>query len=96
MLVLVTYDIDTTSETGKKRLRAVAKICSNYGQRVQKSVFECLVDPALWVKFSKLIEDAIDPELDSVRFYFLGSNWKRRVEHIGAHQSYDPQGVIII
>lgn len=96
MLVLVTYDIDTTSDSGKQRLRSIAKVCKNYGQRVQKSVFECLVDPALWVEFSKKIEDVIDPTLDSVRIYFLGSNWKRRVDHIGVNEAYDPEGVLIV
>lgn len=96
MLVLVTYDVNTTSENGKRRLAKVAKICENYGQRVQNSVFECLVDPAQWATFSKKLNDIIDPQLDSLRFYFLGSNWKRKVEHIGARPSYDPEGLLII
>ena len=96
MLVLVTYDVSTESEKGKYRLRRVAKVCENYGQRVQNSVFECLVDPALWVKFSKELSDIIDPDVDSLRFYFLGSNWKPKVEHIGAHPAYDPEGPLIV
>ncbi|MFV0340546.1 MAG: CRISPR-associated endonuclease Cas2 [Parachlamydiaceae bacterium] len=96
MLVLVTYDIGIAGDNGKKRLRNVAKICENYGQRVQNSVFECLVDPALWVKFMNQLKNSIDPKEDSLRFYFLGSNWKGRVEHIGAKSSYDPEGVLII
>ena len=96
MLVLVTYDVATESESGRRRLRRVAKICKNHGQRVQNSVFECLVNPAQWVAFSKQLSYEIDPELDSLRFYFLGSNWKPKVEHIGAHPSYDPEGVLIV
>lgn len=96
MLILITYDVNTISPGGARRLRRVAKICENYGQRVQKSVFECLVDPALWVTFSKKLEDAIDPTTDSLRYYFLGSQWKRKIEHIGAHPSYDPEGPLIL
>ncbi len=96
MLVLVTYDVNTETEGGKKRLRHVAKICKNYGQRVQNSVFECLVDPALWVTLSKKLTSTIDPQKDSLRFYFLGSNWKRKIEHIGARPAYDPEGQLII
>jgi CRISPR-associated protein Cas2 len=96
MLVLVTYDVNTESGDGKRRLRRVAKICESHGQRVQKSVFECLVDPALWVMFSNKLIKEIDLEVDSLRFYFLGSEWKRKVEHIGAHPSYDPEGLLLI
>lgn len=96
MLVLVTYDVNTASPGGARRLRHVAKICQNYGQRVQNSVFECLVDPALWVLFSQKLIEAIDSEKDSLRFYFLGKNWKGKVTHIGAHPSYDPEGLLII
>lgn len=96
MLVLITYDVCTQNEEGKARLRRVAKICENYGQRVQNSVFECLVDPAQWVVFkNKLINEA-DLKLDSLRFYFLGKNWKNKVEHEGTKQTYDPEGVLII
>lgn len=96
MLVLVTYDVNTGEESGKKRLRRIAKVCKNYGQRVQNSVFECLVNPAQWVSFSKQLRDEIDPTKDSLRFYFLGSNWKPRIEHIGIRISYDPEGFLII
>jgi CRISPR-associated protein Cas2 len=96
VLVLVTYDICVSEESGNKRLRRVAKICENYGQRVQNSVFECLVDSALWVKFMNQLQGAIDLKTDSLRFYFLGNNWKGRVEHIGTKPSYDPEGVLII
>ena len=96
MLVLVTYDVNTTTEAGKKRLREIAKLCENYGQRVQNSVFECLVNPAQWVQFSKKLSTKIDPSCDSLRFYFLGRNWKIKIEHIGTKTSYDPEGILII
>ncbi len=96
MMVLVTYDVNTESAAGRKRLRRVAKTCENYGQRVQKSVFECLVDPALWAKFRQKLVDIHDGNEDSLRFYFLGSNWKGRVEHVGAKPAYDPEGPLIV
>ncbi|MEJ1365255.1 MAG: CRISPR-associated endonuclease Cas2 [Candidatus Sedimenticola sp. (ex Thyasira tokunagai)] len=96
MLVLVTYDVRTESPGGQRRLRRVAKTCQDYGQRVQYSVFECLVDPSQWVAMKQELLDEIDQEQDSLRFYFLGANWKRRVEHIGAKPSYDPEGSLII
>jgi len=96
MMVLVTYDVNTETKEGKKRLRHVAKACQNVGQRVQKSVFECLVDPAQWTALKIKLLDLIDHETDSLRFYFLGSNWKRRVEHAGVKTSYDPQGPLIV
>ena len=88
MLVLISYDV-SIEKNGQKRLRRVAKACRNYGQRVQYSVFECVVDPAQWTLLKQKLIDEIDPELDSLRFYFLGSNWKRRVEHVGAKPSID-------
>lgn len=96
MMVLVTYDVSTTSENGQKRLRRVAKACQNVGQRVQNSVFECLVDPAQWTDLRHRLVNQIDTEVDSLRFYFLGKNWKRRVEHVGAKPSYDPEGPLIV
>ena len=96
MMVLVTYDVSTESDSGKKRLRHVAKICEDYGQRVQNSVFECLVDPTQWILLRKRLLDKIKKDKDSLRFYFLGKNWKRRVEHIGAKDTYDPAGPLII
>jgi CRISPR-associated protein Cas2 len=96
MLVLVTYDVNVETTEGKRRLRNVAKICKNYGQRVQNSVFECLVDPAQWVVFRQELIDIVKNETDSLRFYFLGSNWKRKVEHIGAKQTYDPEGLLVV
>lgn len=96
MLVLVAYDVKTEDAAGQKRLRTVAKLCENVGQRVQFSLFECLLDPAQWAEFRKRLVDTIDQEADSLRFYFLGRNWKRRVEHVGAKASYDPQGPLIV
>ena len=96
MLVVVSYDVNTQSEGGQKRLRRVAKLCESCGQRVQYSVFECLVDPAQWSELKFQLEKAIDKETDSLRYYFLGKNWKSRVEHCGAKEPYDPQGLLIL
>lgn len=96
MMVLITYDVNTESEGGKRRLRRVAKICENFGQRVQNSVFECLVDPVQFTDLRIKIEKEIDKERDSLRYYLLGANWKRRVEHVGAKKTYDPEGVIMV
>ena len=96
MLVLVTYDVRTESEGGQRRLRRVAKACQNYGQRVQNSVFECLVDPVQWAKLRQRLVTEADPDQDSLRFYFLGKNWKQRIEHVGAKPSYDPEGPLIV
>ena len=96
MLVLITYDVNVTTEKGKSRLRKVAKQCVNHGQRVQNSVFECLLDPAQFAELRHRLEEIIDPKTDSLRYYFLGANWKSRVEHIGAKASYDPEGVLMI
>ncbi|MEN6407443.1 MAG: CRISPR-associated endonuclease Cas2 [Thermoguttaceae bacterium] len=95
MLVLVTYDVNVETSEGRRRLRHIAKICKDHGQRVQHSVFECLVDPAMWVSLKAKLETEIEPETDSLRYYFLGSNWQRRVEHVGAKPSYDPEGPLI-
>lgn len=96
MLVLVTYDVNTTTAEGKRRLRLVAKECVNYGQRVQNSVFECLVDPVQLLKLQKKLESIIDSANDSIRYYNLGANWKSRVQHLGAKTAYDPEGTIIV
>jgi CRISPR-associated protein Cas2 len=96
MLVLVTYDVNTESEEGRRRLRRVARRCENRGQRVQKSVFECLVDAAQWTAFRAALIGEIEDTKDSLRFYFLGDNWKPRIEHVGAKPSYDPQGPLIV
>jgi CRISPR-associated protein Cas2 len=95
MLVLVSYDVATTDPGGPRRLHRVAKTCQNYGQRVQYSVFECIVDPAQWAMLRQKLIDVINPKEDSLRFYFLGSNWKRRVEHIGAKKALDQEGPLI-
>ena len=96
MMVLVSYDVNTQDARGRRRLRHVAKICQNFGQRVQLSVFECLVDPARWASMRQKLIDEILTEKDSLRFYFLGANWKRRVEHIGTKETYDPEGVLVL
>lgn len=96
MFVLVTYDVETTTADGKRRLREVAKICMNYGQRVQNSVFECLVDPLQYKQLKTKLMKIIDEERDSLRFYNIGSKWKRKVEHVGAKPSYDPEGLLLI
>ncbi|MBU3946879.1 MAG: CRISPR-associated endonuclease Cas2 [Proteobacteria bacterium] len=96
MFVLVSYDVATQDGTGARRLRRVAKACKDYGQRVQYSVFECIVDPAIWTVLRQRLIDVIDQNQDSLRFYFLGSNWRRRVEHIGAKKSIDQEGPLII
>jgi CRISPR-associated protein Cas2 len=94
-MVLITYDVNTETAAGRKRLRQVAKQCVNNGQRVQNSVFECLVDPVQFAELRHKLESIADPNLDSIRYYFLGANWKRRVEHYGTKQGYDPEGILI-
>ncbi len=96
MMVLVTYDVNTETKEGKRRLRRVAKICESNGQRVQNSVFECLVDPARWTDMRQKLVDVVDFNLDSLRFYFLGSSWKRKIEHVGAKPAYDPEGPLVV
>lgn len=96
MMVLISYDVKTSDEGGPKRLRRVAKTCLNYGQRVQYSVFECEVTPAQWVVLKNKLITIIDSEKDSLRFYNLGANWKRRVEHIGAKKTINLDEAIII
>lgn len=96
MLILITYDVDTTTKAGEKRLRKVAKECVNYGQRVQNSVFECLITEAQLVGLKATLASIINDTTDSIRFYFLGSNWKRRIEKIGKETSYDPTDTLII
>ncbi|GAB4460364.1 MAG: CRISPR-associated endonuclease Cas2 [Anaerolineales bacterium] len=95
MMVLITYDVSTETEAGKARLRKVAKKCQDYGQRVQNSVFECLIDSAQLKTLQAKLLKIIDPEVDSLRFYYLGDNWKSRVEHIGAKPSLDLEGTLI-
>lgn len=95
MLVLITYDVCTESEGGKKRLRKVAKACQNYGQRVQESVFECIIDPALMRQLRANLENLIDTDKDSLRFYYLGDEWRGRVEHVGAKKPLDLKGTLL-
>ncbi|MCB2188426.1 MAG: CRISPR-associated endonuclease Cas2 [Deltaproteobacteria bacterium] len=96
MMVLVCYDVNTENSAGRRRLRRVAKVCCNYGQRVQNSVFECLVDPALWTMMRASLMREADLETDSLRFYFLGANWRKRVEHQGAKPVFDPEGPLVV
>jgi CRISPR-associated protein Cas2 len=96
MLVVVAYDVNTESDHGRKRLRRVARVCESCGQRVQNSVFECLVDAAGWTRVRARLLREISEEEDSLRFYFLGDHWKPRVEHLGAKPSYDPQGPLVV
>lgn len=96
MYVLVTYDVESSSPDGAKRLRRVAKICVENGQRVQYSVFECSLDPAQFEIMKHRLIKEIDREKDSLRFYNLGKTWRNRVQHIGAHESYDPEGILLI
>src|ERR1017187_9749767 len=95
-LGVVACDLRSESEGGRRRLRRVAKVCEDQGQRVQNSVFECLVDAAGWVRMRGDLGGGVDGAADSLRFYFLGDNWKRRVEHVGAKPSYDPQGPLLV
>ncbi|MFZ2956901.1 MAG: CRISPR-associated endonuclease Cas2 [Candidatus Ozemobacteraceae bacterium] len=96
MMVLVTYDVTTMTTAGRRRLRHVAKICEDYGQRVQNSVFECLVDPGQWAEFRGKLVNAVDDAQDSLRFYFLGANWRSKMEHVGAKPSFDLEGPLIL
>ncbi len=96
MLVLVTYDVNTETPQGRKRLRQVAKQCLNYGQRVQNSVFECAIDSTQLAEIKHKLETIIDKEKDSLRFYNLGNNYKSKVEHIGAKPGFDVEGTLII
>ncbi|PIE03245.1 MAG: CRISPR-associated endonuclease Cas2 [Acidobacteria bacterium] len=96
MLVLVSYDVSTKDSAGARRLRHVAKCCEDFGQRVQYSVFECLVSPDEWLTLRNKLEKEINPQTDSLRYYFLGKNWKRKVVHVGAKPAYDPEGTLIL
>ncbi len=96
MFVIVSYDVATDNNAGQRRLRRVAKACQDYGQRVQYSVFECIVDPAQWTMLKERLISEIDPEKDSLRFYYLGSNWKHCVEHVGAKAGVDQEGPLIV
>lgn len=96
MMVLVSYDVSTVDAAGRRRLRRVAKVCLDFGQRVQNSVFECVIDPEQWTRLRHRLLKEYSPEQDSLRFYFLGSNWKHRVEHHGAHPSVDLEGPLVV
>lgn len=95
MFVLVTYDVATASKHGPRRLARVAKICSDFGHRVQNSVFECQLPPDRWAELRHRLLNTYEPEEDSLRFYFLGNNWQRRVEHHGTKPSLDMEGPLI-
>lgn len=95
-MVLISYDVSTQSAAGRKRLRLVAKKCQSRAQRVQNSVFEANLDYGEFMKLKNELVQIIDEELDSLRFYYLGNDWHKKVEHIGAKDGYDPEGVIIV
>ena len=96
MMVLISYDVSTLDGAGKTRLRKVAKACQDHAQRVQNSVFEADLDYSTFLKLKANLMEIIDEEKDSLRFYYLGNNWKKRIEHIGTKATYDPEGVLII
>ncbi len=96
MFVLITYDVSTIDPSGRRRLARTAKACLNYGQRAQNSVFECQVDPAEFAELKKRLLEIIDVNQDSLRFYFLGKNWRRRVEHFGTKPTLDMEGPLIV
>lgn len=96
MFVLVTYDVNTTDAAGRRRLRQVAKQCVRHGQRVQSSVFECLLEPAQYKVLQNALCAIIDPEKDSLRFYHLGSRYQTKIEHFGMENAYEPEGVLFV
>ncbi|MFM1652543.1 CRISPR-associated endonuclease Cas2 [Brevibacillus sp. B_LB10_24] len=96
MLVLITYDVSTMNSEGQKRLRKVSKICQDYGQRVQNSVFECIVDTTQFAVLKMKLLDVIDQNQDSLRFYQLGNHYRNKVEHIGIKESIDLEGPLIL
>ena len=96
MLMLVSYDVSTVTTAGKNRLRRIAKACQNWGIRVQNSVFECNVNPAQWVQLKAELERIFDPETDSLRYYNLGDNYSKRIEHVGAKIALDVEKPIVI
>ena len=96
MMVLITYDVETTTSSGAKRLRKVAKECQDYGQRVQNSVFECVLSEAQFVVLKNRLSTIIDEKKDSIRYYFIGKNWNNRIEKVGKVSSYDVTSELII
>lgn len=96
VLVLITYDVNTEDAAGRKRLRKIAKQCTNYGQRVQNSVFECLLDAGQCRLLQAKLIEIMDESRDSLRFYYLGNKYETRIEHFGVKDSYDPEGVLMV
>ena len=96
MLVLITYDVNTEDAAGRRRLRQIAKQCVNYGQRVQNSVFECLLDAAQCRQLQHTLRSLMNEDKDSLRFYYLGNQYQTRIEHFGAKQGYEPDGALIL
>ena len=96
MLVLITYDVNTEDAAGRKRLRQISKQCVNYGQRVQNSVFECLLDPAQNKVLQSKLLDIMDPNKDSLRFYYLGNRYENKIEHFGCKTAYDPEDTLMV
>jgi CRISPR-associated protein Cas2 len=96
MMVLITYDVNTETAAGRRRLRQIAKQCVNYGQRVQNSVFECLLDASQCRQLQHKLLDLMDEKTDSLRFYYLGNNYQTKIEHFGAKATYDPEDVLMI
>lgn len=96
MLMLVSYDVNTTTADGRRRLRQIAKICQNWGVRVQNSVFECSVDWSQWIALKSKLEEICNPQTDSLRYYNLGNNYKEKVEHYGAKETLDPMSDVLL
>lgn len=96
MFVVIAYDVNTENADGQKRLRKVSKACQNYGQRVQNSLFECVIDYGTFLALKKTLEKIIDPQKDSLRYYHLGNKWEGKVEHVGAKPGYNPEAPLII
>ena len=96
MLVLITYDVNTEDAAGRKRLRQIARQCVNYGQRVQNSVFECILDAAQYAVFKSNLTELIDEEKDSLRFYQLGNSYKNKVEHRGVHSQFSQDDILLL
>ena len=96
MLVVITYDVNTETAAGRKRLRQIARQCVNYGQRVQNSVFECLIDAAQCRMLQQKLCTIMDDELDSLRFYYLGNKYENKIGHFGAKRGYEPEGVLMV
>ncbi len=96
MLTVIAYDVNTEDPAGRKRLRRVARHCVNYGQRVQNSVFECVADAATMARIKSELIELIDPEKDSLRFYYLGNAYQTKIEHVGAKRTYEPEGFLVL